>query len=599
MEGRILDTDSDKGVTAAQNAAALYEAARRDKANGNRAAALEGYRRALAADPGFVPAHVSLGIALREEGALAPARAAFEEALRLAPAEMSARLGLANVLAMSGEHAAAEANFRAVLALVPDQPQALAGLGQVLVGQQRMQEARTVCAHALRWRPDSAELHFALGQACEALGDRGGAQESYRRSALLDARHARARSALGLMLFSGGEPHEGLSLLQEAATLAPGDAIVHSALGKGLRAAGDLGGALAAQVRALALDPRLADAHCERGAVLVLQGEADAARKSFETALGLDPAHVTAGLNLAISRLLHGDFERGLAGLELRRRLHPDEREQTVFRGREWRGEDLRGRTILVWDEAGLGDNLHFLRYVPLLQERGASVVLGVPPPLVRLAARMAGVRVISHGSSVPAFDCHCPVVSLPLAFGTRLESIPSRVPYLSPDPLLQAQWRERLGNDAEFRVGLVWAGNPAHPNDRIRSMPLETLAPLLGLEGVRFLSLQKGPAEAELGRMARAPEPLGKELSDMDDTAAVIACLDLIVCVDTSVAHLAGALAKPVWMMVPHAPDWRWLLGREDSPWYPTMRLFRQDAPGAWAPVIERVAAGLRSIRR
>ena len=264
-----------------------------------------------------------------------------------------------------------------------------------------------------------------------------------------------------------------------------------------------------------------------------------------------------------------------------------------------WSGQDLRGKTILLHVEQGLGDDIQFVRYAPYVKALGATVLLLVPPVLQALMHGVAGVDrvlVLGDDETAPAFDYYVHLLSLPKVFGTDLATVPADIPYLCVEPKCAARWLQRLGEVHEFKVGLVWAGNPMHPGDRHRSMSLETMAPLGEISGVRFYSLQKGAREED----ANAPpaglvlENLGPELGDLCDTAAVISQLDLVICVDTAVAHLAGALGKPVWVMIARSCDWRWLEGRDDSPWYPTARLFRQTRRGEWEGVIDRVKEAL-----
>ncbi|HEX4124338.1 MAG TPA: glycosyltransferase family 9 protein, partial [Tepidisphaeraceae bacterium] len=264
----------------------------------------------------------------------------------------------------------------------------------------------------------------------------------------------------------------------------------------------------------------------------------------------------------------------------------------------QWQGEDIRGRTIVLRSEQGFGDMIQFVRYAPLVAARGAKVILESNPELFRLLARVPGVeQVVRHGDPLPPFDLHCPMMSLPHAFGTDLQSIPHEVPYLSADPELSARWGEAVADGAgKIKVGLAWGGNPKHSNERNRSMGLLELLGLSAIPGVQFYSLQKGPAAARLGEVAGrwSIADHTDRLTDFADTAALVSHLDLVITVDTSVAHLAGAMGKPVWLMLPFVAEWRWMVAREDSPWYPTMRLFRQGAPGEWADVVERVAGEL-----
>jgi hypothetical protein len=266
-----------------------------------------------------------------------------------------------------------------------------------------------------------------------------------------------------------------------------------------------------------------------------------------------------------------------------------------------WDGSDLHGRTILLWTEQGLGDSIQFVRYAPLVAARGGRVLLHVPESLAALLAACPGVgRVVTEDEPLPDFDCHAPLMSLPLLLGTTLESIPAAVPYLSADPARIERWRRELDGVAGLKVGVAWQGNPAHKKDRQRSFPLTRFEPIARISGVRLFSLQKGFGAEQLeGGVSFPITELGSRLLDLTDTAAVLANLDLLICPDTSPAHLAGALGVPVWVALPFACDWRWLADREDSPWYPTLRLYRQERQGDWDPVFERITSDLAQLVR
>jgi hypothetical protein len=286
-----------------------------------------------------------------------------------------------------------------------------------------------------------------------------------------------------------------------------------------------------------------------------------------------------------------GDFANGLPRLEWRWRL--PEKSPRPFAAPLWHGDRLHGKTILLHAEQGFGDSLMLLRYAPLVAAGGGRVVIEVPRALERLAARLAGgpYTVVAAGQPLPAFDTHCPLMSLPIAFGTTPETIPASIPYFTAAPDAAARWRARLATGAGMKIGIVWAGNPAHLNDASRSIALDRLGPLFELPGTQWYSLQVGERAAELAKLPPGRiTDLAADLTDFADSAAAISALDLVISVDTAVAHLAGALGRPVWILLPFDPDWRWLLDRGDSPWYPAARLVRQLAPGDWDDVIARV---------
>jgi hypothetical protein len=313
----------------------------------------------------------------------------------------------------------------------------------------------------------------------------------------------------------------------------------------------------------------------------------------------LRPSWALAKYNLGINRLLQGDFAQGW-GLYESRFNAPDLGQNFLeFPQPRWDGGELNGRRILLHTEQALGDAIQFIRYAPLVAQRGGKVMLQVQPELAGLFSQIPNIEQITiFGQPAPAFDVHCPLLSLPSIFATTIESIPAPIPYLSADAQQSRQWRDRLKNETRLKIGIVWAGRPTYQNDRTRSMALETLAPLNQVPDIALYSLQKGPAAEQLSRASFSVIDWTSELRDFTDTAALIDPLDLVISVDTAVAHLAGAMGKRVWLMLPFVPDWRWMLNRIDSPWYPTMRLFRQPNLGNWNAVVQEFVRALRELR-
>jgi len=396
---------------------------------------------------------------------------------------------------------------------------------------------------------------------------------------------------LGVALEAQGRLEQAASEYSRALRLKPEYAEAHFNLGNALRGLGRLSEAVASYERALELKPDHVETHCNLGSALQDLGRLDRAMACYERALALKPDAGNPQFNRALLQLLRGDFAAGWRNFEGRWRTRKAPR---GFPQPLWRGEPLRGARILLHAEQGLGDTLQFLRYVPLVQQAGGTVVLDVSARLRRLAGQLPGLSaVVASGEPLPPFDWQCPLMSLPLALGAD-GAIPAETPYLLvPEQALKAA--ETLSwPSGKPRVGLAWAGNPTHAKDRFRSMALGLLAPLFGVEGVRFFSLQMGPAAAERAAYADRLTDLAPATSDMADTAAQMTHLDLVITVDTAVAHLAGALGRPAWVLLSCAADWRWQLRRCDSPWYPTVRLFRQPGLGEWEPVVEAVRRAL-----
>ena len=402
---------------------------------------------------------------------------------------------------------------------------------------------------------------------------------------------------MGLVGLKAGTYRAAASIMESAILLRPLDSRFHSNCGEAYRLSGDLDRALQSLQRALDLDPGNADAWCNYGSVLRESGHIGDAVSAYRKAIELDGNHSNAHYSLGLALLVNGDFLEGWREYEyrwetvshLRRRDYP----QTL-----WTGQNLAQRTIFIYQEQGSGDTLQFVRYLPMLVDQGARVILECAPSLHRLLRCLEKIECIHPGAPVPSFDFHIPILSLPLAFGTTESTIPCGIPYLRPPAETSRMWRDRLAeNAAERRVGICWAGNPQHVNDRNRSCRLSVLAPLGQMKGAIFYSLQKGEAAAQSRYPVAGMRILdfSEELWDFADTAGLIENLDLVVTVDTAVAHLAGALGRPVWMLTPFDPDWRWLLMRNDSPWYPAMKLFRQTKRRNWSSVSKALADATR----
>ncbi len=360
--------------------------------------------------------------------------------------------------------------------------------------------------------------------------------------------------------------------------------------------------ALASLDRASRGGTHLVAVHVNRGNALLKLARMKEALASYERALALEPEHPDANFNAALARLCLGDFRAGWKQYEYRWKKKDFAPRRRDYPQPLWLGEqELQGKIILLEAEQGLGDTINFVRYAPMVAALGARVLLAVQPPLRSVAASVSGVsQVLSDGEPLPKFDYYCPLLSMPLAFGTELATVPANIPYLYPFRERLERWRDRLPASGRLRVGLCWSGSSTHLNDRNRSMTLEQFVPLLAMSGLDWISVQKEVTAAQSAILRQHDvTALGQDFADFADTAAVVAMLDLIVSVDTSVAHLAGAMGKPVALLVPYSPDFRWLLDRTDSPWYPTMRLFRQTKIGDWSDPLARLQRELADAAR
>jgi tetratricopeptide (TPR) repeat protein len=493
----------------------------------------------------------------------------------------------------AGRFAEAECGYRELLRQEPQHATALHLLGMVGMQTGRGEMAVELIQRAIELDGGNAQFHMNLGNLLQAQGKLDEAVASYGRSLKLNPRSASAWSNMGEALKTQGKLEEAAASIGKALALEPELAVAHSNLGNVRQAQGQLDQALACYERALVLQPDLAMVYANMGNLREAQGLLREAAACYERALELKPVFEVARFNWSILKLLEGDFAAGLPDYEKRRYLHHPRN----FSQPQWRGEPLRGARILLYAEQGLGDSLQFLRYVPLVQAAGGEVILEVQATLRRMAAESPGMdasHLFSAGEALPEFAWQCSLMSLPLAFQTTLASIPAKVPYLT---FPAEAWRKASSFTwpmKELRVGIAWAGSSTHLKDRFRSISPSLLNPLLRQEGVAFYSLQVGARAGELAALGEAVTDLAPWIEDMADTAALAMRLDLVIAVDTAVVHLAGALGRPVWVLLPLAPDWRWMLRREDSPWYPTMRLFRQQALGDWAGVIGRVCEAL-----
>lgn len=565
----------------------------------------------------------------------------FELALRSRPALVAAHLGLGNALAVMGRFEEALQRYGQALALRSRLPEAEFAAGFVLARLGRLKEAETRYRRALVERPDFAAAWLNLGSVLREQG-----QEAYAEAALLRAVELRPDLVAGWINLAMLErerrrPAEAEAHLRKAFGLNPEQVETHIAWCQFRASEKDLPGAWGWLRWALARDPEQPEAVNMQGILLHAEGRYAEAVKAFEQAEGmghnaaasnrgntlldlgrlpealraheaaveLDAHHPGARYNLALTQLRLGDWERGWSGYEARWRFREVHRSPRVFRQPRWRGEPLEGRRILLHAEQGLGDTIQFCRYAALVAARGGSSIMQVQPPAERLLRSLALVRsgqaeTAVLGAELPKFDLECPLLSLPAVFETTVDTVPWPGAYLGAEPELAVEKRRQFPNvcrgPGALRVGLAWAGNPRYKADAQRSMTLELLLPLLWTPGVTWVSLQKGPAADQLSRLSRDVIVWDGSSGDSDlaETAALVATLDLVISTDTCVAHLAGAMGKPVWILLPHLGDWRWMQEVETTPWYPTARLVRQETPGGWAGVVKRVIRDLAAFQ-
>jgi len=581
----------------AKSPAALSDLGRRLLLAGLTAEADHCGRLALAIDPLHVDSLRLMGDICLHSGQPDQAIEWIARAVRIAPeAEHVAALGMA--LQRSGKLEDALKAYDKAISLQPDNAELWKDLATVLVNLNRLDEAFLGLQHALKLRPryvDAANLCGLLlyrsGRYSEALDHFNLSIETEPSQA--DALHLRALVYMNLGRLEQAEADNRASL-----QLNPADADTHNNLGTVLQKLGRYQDSIEGYDRAIALRPNFLLALKGKASSLVELRRLEEASACFARFLALDPENADARWNLALLQMLVGDFRAGWLGREAR--WQTGMMRDPILPQPLWLGDrSIEGATILLYGDEGIGDTLQFARYIPMVADLGARTIVAVADPICSLLSRLDGVaQCIPKTSALPAFDTHCPISSLPLAFKTTLETIPSAVPYLpAPDQDRVTQWEQRLGAHTRFRVGLVWSGNPSHANDHNRSMPLRDLIKILDLDAT-FVSLQKELRDGDREILAGVDiVDMTENLGDFEDTSALASCLDLIISVDTSVAHLAGGLGCQVWILLPFTPDYRWMFDREDSPWYPTARLFRQTEARDWAGVVDRLRIELGTV--
>jgi tetratricopeptide (TPR) repeat protein len=556
--GLSLEADPNQPLVLSNRAVGLKNLGRLEEA-------LESADGAIRLMPGYADAHNNRGLVLHELGRFEDALASYGEAVRLHPGHAPAHHNRGRTLRRLGHFEEALAAYDRAIQLHPGNAECHSDRGATLHALGRFEEALAAYDRAITLNPGLASAHYNRGVTLHELARYDAALHSYDRVLELQPDNAEAYNSRGMTL---------------------------QAMQRGAEA-------LASYDRAIALDPQYADACCNRGVLCYSLGRVDEALDGYQRAIALQPGHVPAHLNMAILKLLAGDYDEGWNLYEWRWK-GVQENVIRYFPQPLWLGEQpISGKTLLIYAEQGFGDFIQICRYVEMVEALGAKVVIEAPGALAPLAASLKGrPRVVERGRPLPSFDLQCPIMSLPLAFKTTVGTIPASVPYLYVDADRQKKWQRKLGARTRPRVGLAWSGNVRLKTGQNRILPLDQLKPLLHLP-VEFHALQKefrpedGATLAQCKELCLHPD----DLHDFADTAALIQEMDVVISVDTAVAHLAGALGKPLWVALPYVADWRWMQQRTDSPWYPTATLFRQPALGDWASVVCAIEQRLRAL--
>jgi tetratricopeptide (TPR) repeat protein len=524
------------------------------------------YRQILADDPAHAAAIHYLGVIAHHAGQLEEAAALIRQAIQLNPGLVEAHCNFGNVLKDQKQFDDAVAAYRQAIALRPTHAESHNNLGNAFKEMGRIDEAIAAYRRAIELRPGYHKAHNNLGVALAFTGQFDGAIAAYRQALSLRPDYIEAMCNLGVALHGIGEYAQAIDAYQQVITIQPDDAKAYSNLGASFCASGRIDQAIESYRRALTLQPDFAEAH-----------------------------H-----NLALVLLLTGQFAPGWVEYEWRWRWNNPASPSRLFSRPQWDGSPLAGRTLLLHGEQGLGDTLQFARYVPLIAQRGGRVLFECAPELVRLmrgSRTINSIKVIPHTmldeSSLPPFDVHAPLMSLPLILNLPKPTEAPKAPYILVDDHVTAPWKGRLAKNGRLRVGLARAGSSRHSEDHRRSIPMRSLTPLLDCDA-DFYRVQPGQVTKQT-QGESALIDLTSHIVDFFDTAGLISQLDLLISVDTAVAHLAAAMGKPTWVLLAHAPDWRWQLDRDDCDWYASVRIFRQSEPGGWDAVIARVSQALR----
>jgi len=554
-------------------------------------------------EPGNVEALFRLGTLKYQQGDKESSIKLLSETVRLKPDYPEAFVNLGNAFLVTAQFDNAVMNYSRAIELNPHIPEAFNNRGVAFRKTNRLNEAVDSFRKAIELNPGYVSAFNNLGAALKDLREFAAAESAIKKALSLKPDHAEAYNNLGVVLRNSGRFDEAGENLLKAVSIKPDYTEAYNNLGTLYRDTGRHDDAINSYTKALELRPGYIEALNNFGIALRDQGKLDEALEKYDTALSLMPDNLEVRWNKSLTLLLKGDYLNGWKYYETR--LLKNSANRRRFTRPRWDGTRFDGKTIFVYAEQGYGDTFQFIRFLPQVKALGGKVIFECQKGLTSLLQRCAGIDEIVERSdnNQPGveFDIHVPLMSLPGVLGCTLENLPEKTPYILPDSDLVEQWQSYLNSaiqnrgkspDKIFKIGIVWSGNPTHENDRNRSCPFEYFDQLRNIEGVVLVSLQKGDTSVQIKKLPDNNNILNidKDLKSFHDTAAVIANLDLVISVDTSVAHLAAASGRKTGIILPHAPDWRWLLNREDSPWYPAMKLFRQSIPGDWKGVFKRI---------
>jgi len=558
--------------------------------------AIVAYQCAIEINPNNMRAYNNLGGALRAQNRLDEALVAYRHSININPDFSDTYYNIANIMLLRKNFDEAIAGYQRAVELNPDHARAFYNLGNALQKNNRLDDAIVAYRQSIEIRPDNVDAINNLGNAFYKNNNCDEAIAAYLRVLEIKPNNVSALNNLGNAFFKQNKFDEAIEVYQRAINNKPNYSEAYYNIGIVMRAQNKIDEAILAYRKAIEIDPEYASAYNNMGVLFRAQNKVEESVDIFQRAIKIDHDHASAYFNQGISLLLLGHFREGWNLYEWRWKTEAMKMNVREFDRPLWLGqEDICGKTIFLHGEQGFGDTLQFCRYADLVKKLGAIVILEVQKPLIRLLFDLKGIdRIVENKKDVRYFDYHCPLLSLPKALQTDLYSIPAAPYYLKSEISIQEKWSIRLGKKTRPRVGIAWSGNSLHRNDQNRSVFLEKILCYLS-EDFEYFCLQKDIRERDRDILKNSKiRQFSDEITDFAETAALCELMDLVISVDTSVAHLAGALGKQTWILLPYIPDWRWLLERDDSPWYPSVRLFRQQQAGDWDTTLERVAVAL-----